>query len=513
MNITVFGNTFNNTDGHAICVYGGTNDAQGNMTDIKMTGLGIIGNKVNGAKGDGIKCVRCSEPCNITGNTVKNIKMNDKLDYDELRGESRSGVGIMVMECDGANVGKPFKYNGKTYEGNSVTNTENYGTVVNLSDSVSIYKNDFKDIGTNGIHSSASSRTSIENCTLKNCGEIGIFFVPGPVESVEEDKKLSRYSKVASNKIMGCKSFGIDLAKASDVTVSSNSVYNCDDYAVYCIGSKKINIKNNTISETKTVNGSGIGFNAECSGINIFRNHQINLTLNKSAITLGKGEKFRLTSNLSVSWKTSASHIAKVDKNGNVTAVSSGKVYITAATSDGLEKACTITVKNAPSKITLTKGIVTIGVGEKFTLGSSVPNGSACSKRTYRTSNSSIVKMTRTDWQGDFVGVKPGVAYVTVRSYNGKESTCRVTVKKAPSSVTISKKAITLKVGQTATLSASIPSDAGCAARTFRTSNSSVVKMTKTNWTGSFKAMKKGTAYVTVRTYNGKESSCKVTVV
>ena len=120
--------------------------------------------------------------------------------------------------------------------------------------------------------------------------------------------------------------------------------------------------------------------------------------------------------------------------------------------------------------------------------------------------------MTRTDWQGDFVGVKPGTAYVTVKTYNGKESTCKVTVRSAPSSVTISKKAMTLKVGQTASLSCSVPSGSGCASRTFRTSNSSVVKMTKTNWTGSFKAVKPGVAYVTVRTYNGKESSCKITV-
>ncbi len=243
--------------------------------------------------------------------------------------------------------------------------------------------------------------------------------------------------------------------------------------------------------------------------------------LNKTAMSLGKGETAKLTAtvtpnnveNNSITWVTSDPKVVTVDQKGNIKAVNTGTAWVTAKTVNGKDKSCKVTVKNAPSKITLTKGIVTIGVGEKFTLGSSVPNGSACSKRTYRSSNSSIVKMTRTDWQGDFVGVKPGVAYVTVRSYNGKESTCKVTVKKAPSKVTISKKAITLKVGQTASLSAAIPSDAGCAARTFRTSNSSVVKMTKTNWTGSFKAMKKGTAYVTVRTYNGKESSCKVTVI
>ena len=244
------------------------------------------------------------------------------------------------------------------------------------------------------------------------------------------------------------------------------------------------------------------------------------VTLNKTSLTLGKGETYKLNakvdssiSNKTVAWRTSNSKIATVDKNGNVKTVGTGKVWITAKASNGGEQACTIEVKNAPSKVTISKGVVTIGVGEKFTVGSGIDAGAACSKRTYRTSNSSFVKTTRTDWQGDFVGVKPGVAYVTVRTYNGKESTCKVTVKKAPTSVGLNKTSITLKVGQTASLSAVLPFDVGCAARTFRTSNSSVVKMTKTNWTGEFKAMKKGTAYVTVRTYNGKEKSCKVTVV
>ena len=121
--------------------------------------------------------------------------------------------------------------------------------------------------------------------------------------------------------------------------------------------------------------------------------------------------------------------------------------------------------------------------------------------------------MTKTNWEGHFTALKQGTALVTVRLYNGKESSCKITVKAAPSWVSISQKTMTMKVGQTASLSASIASNAGCAARTFRTSNSSIIKMTKTDWTGSFKAVKPGTALVTVRTYNGKESSCKITVI
>ena len=224
------------------------------------------------------------------------------------------------------------------------------------------------------------------------------------------------------------------------------------------------------------------------------------VNLSSTAMSLGKGETFKLNATVSpsnavdktVTWRTSDSKILTVDRNGSGKAVGTGTAWITARTVNGKEKSCKITVKKAPDKITLTKGVLTLG--------------------TYRTSNSSIVKMTRTSWVGDFVAQKPGVAYVTVKSYNGKESTCKVTVKAAPTKVTLNKTSLTLKVGQSASLSANV-GNSGCATRTFRTSNSSVVKMTKTNWTGEFKAVKKGVAYITVRTYNGKEASCKVTVV
>ena len=244
------------------------------------------------------------------------------------------------------------------------------------------------------------------------------------------------------------------------------------------------------------------------------------IKLNKTVISLGKGEQTTLKAtfdptnakNKNLTWTTSNSKIVTVS-NGKITGKTNGTATITAKTNNGKTAKCTVTVKNAPSKVTLSKGVLTLGVGEKFSVTSSIPAGSAAEARVYRTSNSSIVKMTRTYWQGDFIAQKPGVAYVTVRLYNGKESTCKVTVKKAPSSVNLNKTSMTLKVGQTGSLSAVIPSDSGCATSTFRTSNSSIVKMTKTNWSGQFKAVKKGVAYVTVRTYNGKEKSCKITVV
>ena len=236
------------------------------------------------------------------------------------------------------------------------------------------------------------------------------------------------------------------------------------------------------------------------------------VTLNKTAMSLGKGEGYKLTANQTVKWRTSSAKILTVDQKGNVKAVGIGTAWITARNSSGVERSCRITVKKAPEKVTLTKGILTLGTGEKFTLGSGVNNGSASASRKYRSSNSSIIKMTRTDWTGEFTAVKPGIAYVTVRTYNGKESTCKVTVKPAPKKITLTKGVLNLGVGEKYTLGSAVNDGSAAAVRTYRSSNNSIVRMTRTDWVGEFVADKPGVAYVTVRTYNGKESTCKVTV-
>ena len=236
------------------------------------------------------------------------------------------------------------------------------------------------------------------------------------------------------------------------------------------------------------------------------------LKLSSSAMSVGKGESVKLTANQSVKWRTSSSKILTVDQKGNVKAVGNGTAWVTAKNNSGVESSCRITVKNAPTSVGLSKTSLTLGVGETYTLSSSIPDGSASASRTFRSSNSSIINMTKTNWTGSFKAMKTGTAWVTVRTFNGKEKSCKITVKKAPGSVSISKKNLTLAVGKSASLSASIASDAGCASRIFRSSNSNIIKMTKTNWTGDFKAVGTGTAWVTVRTYNGKEASCKVVV-
>lgn len=515
--VTILNNSFNQADGHGVYIYGGCNDENGNVSDLKAWNMSVLGNTVNHINGDGIKCVRCGNNCTISGNIVKNITLNETLDYDPLRNAARSGVGIMVMECDGMKVGSTCEFDGRTYSGNTVTNTENYGMHVNLCTNTKIINSSFTRIGTNGIHNSASAATIVKFCTFEDCGDVGIFLTPGPVSSVAEYKRTAKNSVIRNNKISQCGTMGIELSKTANASVSTNTIVRCGDYGIYCIGARNINIVNNATGNTKVNDGSGIGYNSECSDLKFSNNRRMEVVLNRTAFSLGKTETYQLKATVkngtdnTVNWRTSDSKVLTVTTAGKVKAVGTGTAWITARSADGVEASCKITVKNAPSSVSMTNSSLTMGVGEKYTLTSSVNSGAASAKRTYRTS-SSILRMDRIDWQAEFTAVAAGSAYVTVRTYNGKEANCKVTVKEAPEWVAVNQKTMTLKVGQTASLYAVIANSAGCAVRTFRTSDSSVIKMTKTNWTGEFKAMKAGVAWVTVRTYNGKEASCKITV-
>lgn len=105
---------------------------------------------------------------------------------------------------------------------------------------------------------------------------------------------------------------------------------------------------------------------------------------------------------------------------------------------------------------------------------------------------------------------KVGTATITAKTFNGKTATCKVTVKKAPTSISLNKTSLTLKVGEKFDLNSSLPS--GCASYSVvYSSNNSAVASVKAAG-GLVTAVKKGTAIITAKTYNGKTAACKVTV-
>ena len=235
--------------------------------------------------------------------------------------------------------------------------------------------------------------------------------------------------------------------------------------------------------------------------------------LDKSSITLGTTETYTLKTTVEngtlsqVSFTTDNSKVAGIDNNGKITAVGVGTSKITAKTYNGKTASCTVTVKKLADSITLNKTSITLGVGEKYDLNSSIPNNTAAYYRLYYSNNTAIAPVQKS---GGLVTAKTvGTTTIRCKLSNGKEAICKVTVKSAPSRVTVSDKSATLKVGQSKTLKATLNNNAYSYRSTWTSSNTYVATV---NSTGKIFAKSQGTATITYKTYNGKTASCKLTV-
>ena len=236
--------------------------------------------------------------------------------------------------------------------------------------------------------------------------------------------------------------------------------------------------------------------------------------LNKTRLIMGRGETVTLNaqispsdaSNKSVAWTSSDNRIASV-VNGKITAKSNGTVTITARSSNGKTAACKVTVQPPASKITLNRSTLYLGVGEKFQLTSYVQNGTASEKRAFSSSGNHICHTSGT---GLLTAKKEGTAYITVKTFNGKTAKCKVVVQKPAAKVTINKTWLTLHKGQKYQLKSWVEAGTASTKRAWSSSDNSTVY---TTGNGLLTAKKTGTAYITVKTYNGKSCTLKVKVI
>ena len=149
---------------------------------------------------------------------------------------------------------------------------------------------------------------------------------------------------------------------------------------------------------------------------------------------------------------------------------------------------------------------VKIGLKEERTLQLTDGVSPQSAGVVFTSSNKKIVKVGKRT--GKITGRKRGEATITMTASDGTVSTCKVKVVKAPKSVTLSAKKLTLGVNEEFALTASVNRGSVSALR-FSSSKKRVVKV---DADGHLVALKKGTAKVTVKTYNGHKAVCKVTV-
>ena len=240
------------------------------------------------------------------------------------------------------------------------------------------------------------------------------------------------------------------------------------------------------------------------------------IALNKTSLTLGVGEKYSLKSSLPsgeaayrIVYTSSDSKVASVTSTeGLVTAKKPGTATVTAMTYNGKKVSCKITVKKAPTKIFLNKTSLTLGIGEKYDLNSSLPSGEGAYSIVYTSADSSIAPVAKA---GGLVTAKRlGTTTVTATSYNGKKVSCKITVKKAPTKIFLNKTSLTLGIGEKYDLNSSLPSGEGAYSIVYTSADSSIAPVAKAG--GLVTAKRLGTTTVTATSYNGRKVSCKITV-
>lgn len=229
--------------------------------------------------------------------------------------------------------------------------------------------------------------------------------------------------------------------------------------------------------------------------------------LNKSSLTLGKGESYTIKANGNATWSSSNNNILTVS-NGKITAKNTGTAMVVAKGLNGSEANCMVTVRNAPNSISLNKTNLTLGIGETYDLDSSLPKNTASFSVKYSSDDSSTASVVSAG--GLVTAKREGTATITATTYNGKKVNCRITVKKAPKNMSLNKTKLTLGIGETYDLDSYLPSGTAAYSIKYTSNNSNLASVVSAG--GLVTAKKEGTATITATAYNGVKVQCTVTV-
>ncbi|MBP5390538.1 MAG: Ig domain-containing protein [Bacteroidales bacterium] len=165
--------------------------------------------------------------------------------------------------------------------------------------------------------------------------------------------------------------------------------------------------------------------------------------------------------------------------------------------------------KVAVTSVSLSKTTADLEIGSTLQLSATVSPSNATDKSvTWSSSNASAATVTPT---GLVTGKAEGTSNITATA-GGKSATCKVTVKKpavAVTSVELDQTDITIKVGETQTLKATVkPDNASDKTVAWGSSKPDIASVDNN---GKVTAIKEGVASITA-SCGGKTASCKVTV-
>ncbi len=251
------------------------------------------------------------------------------------------------------------------------------------------------------------------------------------------------------------------------------------------------------------------------------------ITLDHENVTLTAGETIKLTATVlpddapdkSVTWVSSDPGIASVDENGLVTAISYGETTITATTNDGSEltASCIISVREIyVESITLNIESATIEVGETVQLIATVlPENASDRSYVWESGDENIATI---DENGLVTAVSVGETLILAKTNRGSASGAvlgawfKLTViPKGSRSITLDYENVSLNVGETVKLTATVqPDDIPDKSVSWVSSDPGVASVDEN---GLVTAVSFGQAIITATSNeSGLSASCTVTV-
>ena len=218
-----------------------------------------------------------------------------------------------------------------------------------------------------------------------------------------------------------------------------------------------------------------------------------------------------------VSWSSSNTAVATVratsESQARITGVSKGTAVITCRTNDGgYTSSFTVNVLKDVTGIQLSPTTLTLNVEDTYKLTAAVQPTDASNQTVHWSSSDTTVVATDYYEVGTIKALKTGTATITAMSERGGyTATCVVTVVQPVQSITLSSRSLSMNVGDTATISASIfPSTATNKSVTWSTTNSAVATVSS----GRITAVGAGMATIicTANDGSGVTARCTVTV-
>lgn len=242
----------------------------------------------------------------------------------------------------------------------------------------------------------------------------------------------------------------------------------------------------------------------------------------KEKCTILKATRVPADSSDTVTWSSSKTSVAKVDKKtGKITGVKKGTAVITAKTASGLSAKCTVVVRKAPSKVTLTPETLTLSAGSTYALAAKLPSSTG-STLTFTSADKAVATVDKLT--GVITAVAPGTTKITVKTFNSKKATCTLTVVAEPNEVFLPE-TLTLCLNEKTSITATAVDANGAevpATFTF-SAEQGTGKIAVSSKTGRVGGKALGTARIRVSTQNGVsthisggmrvETVCEVIVV